>query len=167
MLVWLTLRPNIALDKHGLYGNSEADLLDYFDSAISDAQGATAFYKQQTPSSDGHLLAGFEARGLLELGKRKETVWYGDRRFSHLTHAIHLLRTEHPAAANFADPSEEENLEVGSHKKIAQLRYTPVIDIATPINAYGIDSMIAAELRNWRQMFRCSPCLARQQRLIV
>lgn len=157
-----TPKYQIALEKHGLYGNSEAGLLDYCDSAISDAQGATALYKQQPPSSDGHLLAGVEARGLLELGERtplKETLWYGwygDRRFSHLTHAIHLLKTEHPAAANFADPLEEENLEGTQllqriHKRIAQLLYTPLgeIDIATPINAYGIDSMIAAELRNW------------------
>ncbi len=154
-----TPKYQIALDKCGLYGNSEADLLDYCDSAIRDAQDATALYKQQPPSSDGHLLAGVEARGLLELGERtplKETLRYGDRRFSHLKHAIHLLKTEHPAATNFAGPLEEENLEgtqllQGIHKKIAQLPYTPLgeIDIATPINAYGIDSMIAAELRNW------------------
>lgn len=156
-----TPKYQIALEKYGLYGNSEADLLDYCDSAISGGQGALTHDMEQQPSSDGHLLAGVEPRGLLKLGERiplKETLWYGDRRFSHLLHATNLLETEHPAATNVAERSEEEDLQgtqlvQGIHNKIAQLLYIPAgeIDIATPINAYGIDSMIAAELRNWLQ----------------
>ncbi|KAL8921102.1 MAG: hypothetical protein Q9172_004195 [Xanthocarpia lactea] len=109
--------------------------------------------------SDGHLLAGVEPRGLLKLGKRiplKESLWYGDRRFSPLLHTINLLKTEHVDTADVAERLEEEDpqgaqLLQGIHEKIAQLLYTPPgeIDITTPINTYGIDSMIAAELRNW------------------
>lgn len=154
-----TPRYQIALEKHGLYGNSEADLLDYCDSAISGGQVTPILDKMQQRSSGGHLLAGVEPRGLIELGKRvplNESLWYNDGRFSHLLHAIDLLKTEHPATANLAECLEEEDLQgaqllQGVRKKVAQLVYTPPeeIDIMTPINSYGIDSMIAAELRNW------------------
>ncbi|KAL9018352.1 MAG: hypothetical protein Q9185_004321 [Variospora sp. 1 TL-2023] len=154
-----TPKYQIALEKYGLYGNSGADFLDYCDSAISGGHGSQTHNEIQQSSSDGHLLAGVEPRGLLKLGKRiplKESLWYGDRRFSPILHAINLLQTEHVDTADVAERLEEEDLQgaqllQGIHKKIARLLYTPPgeIDITTPINTYGIDSMIAAELRNW------------------
>lgn len=107
------------------------------------------------PCAEAHLLAGIEPAGLQEINKEyllEDMEWYHDPRFSNLTQATQILAANETGIKTNAD-SENDDLEVIDkiHKKLSQLLYVPMNEIVVtrPINEYGIDSMIAAELRNW------------------
>lgn len=78
--------------------------------------------------------------------------WYKDSRFSNLLQAIDNLKERDTTTSGDVDNREDtkEPLDM-IHQKAAQLLYVEEdsIDITRSINEYGIDSMIAAELRNW------------------
>ena len=74
--------------------------------------------------------------------------WRHEPRFSHLVKSIR----------NFDEASAEVDIsETGLEvldrilKKLSQLLYVAEgdVDMTVPIRTYGIDSMVAAELRNW------------------
>ncbi|KAL8790243.1 MAG: hypothetical protein Q9195_006466 [Heterodermia aff. obscurata] len=152
-----------SLDRNGLYGSGEDEFLDFCDTAIAQCRTLV------DPNDDrcdmgldpgigqGHLLAGIEPKGLQELGKSvplTEMPWYSDPRFSILRSAIEFMEegstgTKKPGAE--ANGDEDGTTMQKIHRKVAKLLYTSEgeIDVTAPIKNYGIDSMIAAELRNW------------------
>ena len=141
------------LQRMGLHGNSEEEFLSYCDAAISTT---TQTSQTNLTYSNGHLLAGMEPSALsLHGGKYPlhEMSWHRDPRFSHLLSAVAHSTTSsgNTIIVNVADDDPSESLLNRIHKRIGRLLYMSQeeIDVARPLNTYGIDSMVAAELRNW------------------
>lgn len=145
------------LNRMGLYGNGEREFLRYCEAAISESTAAVPAFKADTSFSRGHLLAGLEPRGLLAHNQRypvADMTWYSDPRFSHLLSAFRRLESEDGQAGDdivVADDDESSPLVDRVHKRVARLLFVSTDDIERrqPIKNYGIDSMVAAELRNW------------------
>ena len=150
----------------GLYGNTEEEFLRYCEIGIRNSLAPRPSIDGDDSGiavvNDGHILAGVEPAGLLEKVKRypvEDMPWYRDPRFSILVQAIQHLASEsdHAGSAggsgalgeNGDDMSETPMVRI--HCKLARLLYLSRedIDIKQPIRTYGIDSMVAAELRNW------------------
>lgn len=77
--------------------------------------------------------------------------WCGDLRFSHLLQATrHLTAQDEKAVADIESSSSDASAADRIVTKLAQLLYVSKADIQTtrPITGYGLDSMIAAELRS-------------------
>ena len=152
-----------SLDRNGLYGSGEDEFLEFCDTAIAqcstlvDPKDDRCDLGLDLGIAQGHLLAGIEAKGMKELGKSvplTEMPWYSDPRFSTLRSAIEIMeegsRDAKKAGADVYDDDDDSTIQK-IHRKVAKLLYTSEgeIDVTTPIKNYGIDSMIAAELRNW------------------
>ena len=142
-----------AMIRNGFYGNTEDEFLQYCEAGLCNAPilQSSSFHD---PYTQGHLLVGIEPAGLEEVDKKyplQDMVWSRDPRFANLIQSTRLLTS----AANMAGGGQEDG-EGGSvadqiRMKVSKLLYVPLdeVDDGTPINRYGIDSMIAAELRNW------------------
>lgn len=146
-----------AMTRNGLYGNDEAEFLQYCDAAIDCSAGVNLSWPHD-PLTEAHLLAGIEPAGLLELDKEyplKEMEWYNDSRFSNLVQATHILSSTDKSSNTGDNVGDNADEDLGAvdriHKRLAQLLFVPTKDIVVtrPVNDYGIDSMIAAELKNW------------------
>lgn len=143
----------VAMARNGLYGNDEDDFLQYCDAAIDRSSAGSHWVHD--PCAEAHLLAGIDPAGLQELDKEyplRDMAWYRDARFSNLVQATRILASNEKGVDTDGDPEEGDLGVVGRiHKRLSQLLYVPMNEIAVtrPINDYGIDSMIAAELKNW------------------
>ena len=141
------------LARNGFYGNNEDEFLEYCESAINPHIGTSVW--KQDPLAKAHLLAGIEPEGLRMLDKTyplRDMSWYHDQRFGNLVRAVAALSSADELTVEEADQQADEGKLVDRiHKKVAQLLYTPMrnIDVTRALSDYGIDSMIAAELRNW------------------
>lgn len=150
------------LNRMGLYGNSESDFLKYCEAAISESSSGASAFAADTSFSRGHLLAGLEPNGLLANNLRypvSEMVWYSDPRFSKLLSAFYYLETSADQGNDsivVSDDDENSTMVDRIHKRVARLLFVSTDDIERkqPIKNYGIDSMVAAELRNW--LFKAS-----------
>ena len=142
-----------ALSRNGFYGNNKDEFLQFCESAIKPCHHKSI--SNHDPLTTAHLLVGIEPTGLSALAKTyplSEMLWYHDRSFSNLIEAVGRLSMTHKESLTVQTGQEDEgDLVTVVHKKIAQLLYMPKedIDITRPLSEYGIDSMIAAELRNW------------------
>lgn len=145
------------LNRMGLYGNGEQEFLQYCEAAISES---AANSPQASHSfGRGHLLAGLEPKGLLANNQRypvEDMGWQTSPQFSHLISAFHRLQSVADGQAGgdgitIADDDENSPLQDRIHRRVARLLFvlTDDIDSKQPIKNYGIDSMVAAELRNW------------------
>ena len=108
------------------------------------------------PLTTAHLLVGVEPAGLSASAKTyplDEMLWYHNRSFSNLIEAVGRLSMAHKEAIKVQTSRDEDegDLVTMVHKNVSQVLYVPKedIDITRPLSEYGIDSMIAAELRNW------------------
>ena len=134
----------------GLYGNSEEQFLSYCDTAIS----SSLTIQPNTAYSKGHLLASMDPSALSLQTIRyplHEMSWYRDLRFSLLVSAVsHTATDSGNTIVHVADDELSESILNRIHQRLAWLLYMSPedIDVAQPLNAYGIDSMVAAELRN-------------------
>ena len=146
------------LNRMGLYGNNEREFLKYSETAISESLAAVSAFTADKSFSRGHLLAGLEPWGLLAHNQRypaSDMTWYSDPRFSHLLSAFHYLESATDGQGNdaivVADDDESSALVERMHKRVARLLFVSTDDIerVQPIKNFGIDSMVAAELRNW------------------
>ncbi|PYH40874.1 type I polyketide synthase, partial [Aspergillus saccharolyticus JOP 1030-1] len=138
------------LMRMGLYGNTEAEFLDYCAQALALSGTST--------SNPAHLLAGVQPLALLAHSQRypvDQMPWYHDPRFARLAQSTEHLRaaTTTPNPGLEVGMMEDENLPPVAriHRQLARLLYVDVqdMDVQRPIKSYGIDSMVAAELRNW------------------
>jgi len=143
-----------AMIRNGFYGNDEEEFLQYCEKGIlptpAEAYEDPVFrYDQQAL---GHLLVGIEPAGLKNVQQKyplSDMLWYHDPRFQNLLQATNVLSSS-------GQDKKDTTAEDGSILdriigKISRLLYMPVdeVDAEKAINNYGIDSMVAAELRNW------------------
>ena len=140
------------LQRGGLYGNTEDEFFSYCDAALAASLpgGLNAAY------SNGHLLAGLTPSVLsLQTGNHavREATWHNDPRFSHLLSALEhsAFDSKDSSKVSVAEDDSTGSLLDRIHTRLGRLLYMPKeeIDVARPMNAYGIDSMVAAELRRW------------------
>lgn len=141
------------MTRNDFYDNDENEFLQYCD-AVIDCSSAS-FQWVHDFCAEAHLLTEIEPAELQEINKKyslQDMTWYDDLRLTNLIQAIHILATNETGIQSDAD-SDEDGLEVIDkiHKKLSQLLYVPRNEIVVTrfINEYGIDSMIAAELKNW------------------
>lgn len=143
-----------AMIRNGFYGNDEDEFLQYCEKGILPApaessQDPTFKYDPQTL---GHLLVGIEPAGLRNVDQKyplSDMLWYHDPRFQNLIQATTVLSSD---TQDKRDAGAEEGTSLDRIiGKISRLLYIPVdeVDAEKAINHYGIDSMVAAELRNW------------------
>ena len=114
-----------------------------------ETRDATFAYDPQTL---GHLLVGIEPAGLQTVDRKhplSEMLWYRDPRFKNLIQATSLLSAS--TQDKRAGGGEEGTVLDRIRTKSSRLLYVPLdeVDVEKAVNDYGIDSMIAAELRNW------------------
>jgi hypothetical protein len=134
----------------GMYGNSEREFLQYCQVAI----GPSAV-TQQDSFEMGHILVGLEPTGLLINNHRYPVVdmsWHSDPRFSFLVQAFeHLSSRAAATGVRVHEDDDQEPLLTRIHRHVARSLYVAIedIDIKKPINSYGIDSMVVAEVWNW------------------
>ncbi|KAJ4413900.1 Type I Iterative PKS [Gnomoniopsis sp. IMI 355080] len=164
-----------AMVRNGFYGNDEDEFLQYCDKAISmgapgGETGACAKDDgveppgcepeedptfRYDPHTVGHLLVGIEPAGLRNVDRKyplSEMPWYHDPRFQNLIQATTLLSSGTTQDRRDGAADGEEGTPLDRVKgKISRLLYIPAdeVDADVAINRYGIDSMVAAELRNW------------------
>lgn len=141
-----------AMIRNGFYGNDEDEFLQFCEAGVSKASEESEPSFQYDPNTRGHLLVGIEPAGLQTVDKKyplEDMVWYRDPRFKNLIQATRLL--EKGAESKRADGGNEGTVLDRIRTKVSRLLYVPLdeVDTEKPINDYGIDSMIAAELRNW------------------
>lgn len=133
----------------GLHGNNEAEFLGFCETALLKAA-----------EDNGYLLAGVDPTNLLQKDAAypvEDMTWARDARFSGVLQAVQQLRLdkgpsgETSVAGEGDDDHDSEPLVSRIHKRVARLLYVPADDVqvSRSINAYGIDSMVAAQLRNW------------------
>ncbi|KAL9011376.1 MAG: hypothetical protein Q9173_003774, partial [Seirophora scorigena] len=153
-----------SLMRNGVYGTGENEFLKIFE----------ASFIQQSPSTDliatdphaaSHLLTGLEPIKLDELyrqGLAADFTWHTDARFSLLLQAIADLSANGSSSKSdagsvtevlkTASPDEFRKIVTAAIlERLAKLLFTPSeeLDASKAVSEYGMDSMIAAELRNW------------------
>ncbi|KAL8783267.1 MAG: hypothetical protein Q9213_004743 [Squamulea squamosa] len=145
--------------RNGFYGNTEDEFLQYCEAALCPPPPLPPS-SSQDPYSQGHLLVGIEPAGLQEVDKKhplQDMVWSRDPRFANLIQSTRLLSASSAAATGSGQGTGDDGEGGGGtladriRTKVSRLLYVPLdeVDEETAINVYGIDSMIAAELRNW------------------
>ena len=142
-----------SLVRIGLYGNSEEEFFHYCDVAILESIPKPSDIDNNF--CQGHLLAGVDPDVLAEREKEhpvNEMPWSMDPRFTNLIQATRRSaydsdQAQHIAAADNTNDTLIDRI----HTRIARLIYIPKddLDVTRPINSYGIDSLVAAELRSW------------------
>ena len=161
---FLRQRPEVqkALMRNSLYSNSETDFLKLLEAAFI-TQNIEPEWAND-PFSKAHLLTGLEPSKLVELyqkGLVAEFTWETDARFGGLLQSIDDQAQSHGNRAETGSvldkmktalPEDVQQLaKEAIVERLAKLLFIPVneIDPALAVSAYGMDSMIAAELRNW------------------
>ena len=146
-----TLANSVA--RNGLYENEHEEFLQFCDAAILSSSGSADL---TAASTNAQLLAGVGPGGLKELDskhKLESMSWFKEPRFLHLVRAATQKATNPIGGA----PGEEGETDSSSsamdriRNRIAQLLYVPADDISVEqsMTEYGIDSMVAAELKRW------------------
>ena len=151
-----------ALMRNSLYGISERDFLTLLEAAFTTSSIGPEC--ESDPYSKAHLLTGLEPDKLVDLygkGMATDFTWSTDARFASLLQAVedlshsHTIKTEAGSVLEkLGDASRESVQQVVMEvivERLAKLLFLPVdrIDPAHAVSVYGMDSMIAAELRNW------------------
>ena len=161
---FLHQRPEVqkALMRNSLYGINERDLLKLLDAAFAAPKMGPNLDSDSL--SRAHLLTGLEPCRLVDLyqkGLATEFTWSTDARFASLLQAVedqsqsHTIKTEAGSVLdrlrNASPESVQQLVTEAIVERLAKLLFVPVdqIDPAHAVSDYGMDSMIAAELRNW------------------
>ena len=161
---FLHRRPEVqkALMRNSLYGINERDFLKLREAAF--VAPRTGPGSDGDPLSGAHLLTGLEPGRLVDLyakGLAADFTWSTDARFAGLLQAVEDQSRPHavkPEAGSVLDRLRDASPESVPRlvteavvERLARLLFVPVdrIDPARAVSEYGMDSMIAAELRNW------------------
>lgn len=140
------------MTRNGFYGNDEHEFLQFCEAGVC-APTAISSATTYDPSSRAHLLVGIEPAGLKAIDKKypiDDMPWSRDPRFANLVQATNLL-TNRDTDSTRLEAGEASTPVERIRLKVSRLLYVALddVDTGTAINTYGIDSMIAAELRNW------------------
>lgn len=151
------------LIRNGMYGSSEAKFLKLIEASfVPQTLGEELNYD---PLVKSHLLTGFEPGKFVEMyekGLTSDYYWPADPRHGQLMQSIEdfaLLRPNLEKSAGDATESLKD-IAPGEFKglvtrmiteRLSKLLFISVdeIDSEQGVSDYGMDSMIAAELRNW------------------
>ncbi|KAL4922406.1 hypothetical protein BDW62DRAFT_197082 [Aspergillus aurantiobrunneus] len=142
--------------RNGLYGTHEHEFLSFCEAGLLSSPTSRES-SAVGPTSPAHLLAGIEPAGLQEVSREyplDEMIWSGNARFRNLLQATRLLSIHGGEITNRDNGNadgEETSLTDSIRLRISKLLHVPLeeVEAARPLKAYGIDSMVAAELRNW------------------
>ena len=165
-----------SLMRNGVYGTGQMEFLKVFEASFFSQQqqqqqqqmkidyGSNDWYTYD-PLATSHLLTGLEPIKLDQLYRQDlaaEFTWHTDARFSRLLQALRDLnkkvknsRSDSTSVAELlknASPSKfRQAVTAAIVDRLAKLLFTPSdeIDPSRAVSDYGMDSMIAAELRNW------------------
>ncbi len=147
-----------SLARNGLYGTGELGFLQLLEAAFVPQCVGDEWRKD--PLAQAHLLTGLEASKLVAMTD-KDYHWHSDARVSPVLQAIEDLshsqtkkaaRTTVLDTLSSAPPGQIRTLVMQAIiENLAKLLFIPVdeIDTTRAVSTYGMDSMIAAELRNW------------------
>ena len=151
-----------ALMRNSLYGISERDFLTLLEAAFTTSKLGPEC--DGDPFSKAHLLTGLEPGKLVDLYKKglgTDFTWNTDARFAGLLQAVEdqsqspIIKAEAGSVLdklrNASPESVQQLVTDAIVDRLAKLLFVPVdwIDPAHAVSEYGMDSMIAAELRNW------------------
>ncbi|KAL8704809.1 MAG: hypothetical protein Q9201_002041 [Fulgogasparrea decipioides] len=158
-----------SLMRNGVYGTGETEFLKIFEASFHNQQQpqqqSLASWANSDPHAWSHLLTGLEPIKLDELyrqGLAADFTWHTDARFSLLLQAIADLSSKSSTSSSStssvtetlksASPSEFHSIVTTAIlERLGKLLFTPSeeMDPQKAVSEYGMDSMIAAELRNW------------------
>ena len=153
--------PSLAdsLTRNGLYGNKHSDFLKFCDAALAPPTEQTTTWYPGDFFVSAQILAGVGPSGLRDVNyihPLKDMSWYRDPRFSF------LIKASKYDAIGGVDAQVDEEIESTQARSIAdriQVRLAQLLFISPqdikldkPVTYYGIDSLIAAELRKWLSM---------------
>lgn len=158
-----------SLMRNGVYGTGEKEFLKIFEASFSqqstNANPDSNRWGSEDKGASSHLLTGLEPIKLDELyknGHAADFTWHTDARFSLLLQSIRNLSASTSKSSSSSD-SIAETLKSASGpdfrrivtgailERLGKLLFTPSeeMDPSKAVSEYGMDSMIAAELRNW------------------
>jgi len=147
-----------SLARNGLYGTGELGFLRLLEAAFVPQTIGDQW--RSDPLAQAHLLTGLEASKLVAVNDRNYH-WHSDARVGPVLQAIEdLLHSQFNKTVGTtvldklsdAPPGEMRKLVMQAIiENLAKLLFMPVdeIDATRAVSNYGMDSMIAAELRNW------------------
>ena len=151
-----------SLNRNGLYGTHEVEFHKLLESSFL-SQNSKLVHTHD-PYASAHLLTGLEPSRILDLDKKSlgaDFPWYNDVRFATIVQAMQDLSQEPVSAStnasirdqvSSAPESKRKNLLVEAVvQRLAKLLFLVAdeIDPKKSVSSYGMDSMIATELRNW------------------
>ena len=160
------------LRRNATYGVSETEFLQLLEGALCESilLGHGSILSKLDPSCPAQVVTGLEPAHFipyLESGRANDLVWFKNTRFQAVTQAISERARARNSAANNASggvsslgsrlqeaSSPEEKLAVvreAISSRIGELTSLAAddIDVGKPISHYGVDSLLAGELRNW------------------
>ena len=169
---YLCSRPEVqkALLRNSIYGTSSAELLRLLEAAFLTPYAAAASNENNKFDALAmcHLITGLEPSKLAELyktGLGTGVAWHADARFSGLLQAVEdqsilenqsrspdkvIPVTDRLRAASEADDKRRIIMDT-LKERLAKLLFIEKDEICMDkaMTDYGVDSMVAAELRNW------------------
>lgn len=160
------------LQRNATYGVSETEFLQLIEGALCDskasAQAASGVHLDS--SCAGQVVTGLEPSrfvSYLDNGRINDLVWYGNARFQAVAQAI---SEEALALTSGGGSGDGQNSSISTQLKNAATlvdklaiargaiitRIAELIGVAAdeidsdkPVSRYGVDSLVAGELRNW------------------
>ena len=152
-----------SLMRNGVYGTGQLEFLKVFEASFVEQNVGRQWGTD--PLAKSHLLTGLEPAKLDKLyrkGFAAEFTWHSDARFGRLLQALEdvskkaqtgkLESNSVTELLKTASPSDFRQIVTNAIlDRLAKLLFTPSdeIDPSHAVSEYGMDSMIAAELRNW------------------
>ena len=159
------------LRRNATYGISETEFLQLFEGALCEPKlsGQDSILSILDPSCPAQVITGLEPARFIpssKNGRARDLVWFNNIRFQLVAQAIsERARARNPAAENSRGatsyrsrleeaPTPEEKLSIVREAigmRIAELLSLTAddVDFKRPISSYGVDSLVAGELRNW------------------
>ncbi|KAI9148767.1 Prosolanapyrone synthase [Paramyrothecium foliicola] len=155
------------LRRNATYGISETEFLQFLEGALS---RPSVEQHKSDPSSQAQLITGLEPANFisyLDSGRVSDLVWYGNSRFGAVTQAIQDRAQAYSSTSathsssgpsltarlsSAASPAEKMGIvrEAVAAQLAKLLSIEPDdIDSEKPVSRYGVDSLVAGELRNW------------------
>ncbi|KAK2596504.1 hypothetical protein N8I77_013391 [Diaporthe amygdali] len=162
-----------SLRRKGMYGIDEVHLLEGFEAAIASSSASPSSPHRIVDSPPDHVVVGLDAsklQGAVNDPVATDSFWLQDARFSHAAHDINASSGEGGGDGSGGGGSSAQSILAtmkaaaspaeavacaSSHlaDKLARMLMLDAGEFDEPdarsIAAYGIDSMIGAELRGW------------------
>ncbi|KAI1311169.1 putative polyketide synthase [Xylaria venustula] len=161
------------LQRNATYGVSETEFLQLFEGALCDSRsppGEGSLLTKIDPSSKAQMVTGLEPGrflSYLDSGRVNDLVWYNDTRFQAVRQGISDCAQALSSASanssaggssialqlqNASSPAEKLDITRSAlNMRLAELLSIDADDVDSdkPVSRYGVDSLVAGELRNW------------------